>query len=221
MENSVGIWLVIMITIIFAVLFFFIWSEMSNDNLEKDEGELGSLKANLDSENLEGELGTAGPVSSDAELVDEFPDSEEFHWPHMPLLYSFDNCSDVQLIRLNQAMDYIKDKTGFLSFEESDSNYDILFECSSEQMDRGFIAGEAKLNYYVDTNLYAPSSVFIYYSQHCINRRPTIEIHEIMHVFGLGHSEEDDWNNVMNPYATRCEAEISDSDLEYLSGIYG
>ncbi|MBA7660865.1 hypothetical protein ES703_68871 [subsurface metagenome] len=42
-----------------------------------------------------------------------------------------------------------------------------------------------------------------------------------MHLFGLEHAKENDWNNIMNPYATRCSAEISDEDVAWLKNIYG
>ncbi|MBR9705895.1 hypothetical protein GOV14_02560 [Candidatus Pacearchaeota archaeon] len=214
---------------LFGIGFSLMWQRSQNvdDFFEaSDSGMLGSGKPGINNDNglrgNVGRLGSTGLGVTGGELVDEFDHFSGMHWGHMPLSYNLINCTSVQVERLTEAMNYITNAThSVINFFESESeNLDLEFLCSREQKDRGFVAGEAELNYYLETNLYAPSTVYIYYAQHCVGRRPTIEIHEILHALGLDHSENDDWDNILNPYTTRCDAEISGEDIKYLLEIY-
>jgi hypothetical protein len=211
-----------------VVLFFgFLLFGASKNNSSGELVELGSIKPFLDnaSQNSSGasgetgELGSLNPISQN-QVVDKYSKSKEMHWPNLPLKFQFQNCTDYQTNRLNVAMEYISAKIKAISFQSSNDSFDLVFVCSQEQKDRGFVAGEAELNYYVGTSLFAPSKVYIYHAQHCVGRRPTIEIHELMHVFGVNHSSLSDWNDLMNPYTTRCEADISLDTVDYLDSVY-
>jgi hypothetical protein len=219
--------IIIVLIMTFLVLFLFYPSRDANnpENLTGSLGTAGVFSEDgiVANENLTGELGTLSPTLSGNEvrggIEDLFPDSKSMHWPNMPIKYTIANCTDYRLNRIGLALEYISNETEVISFQES-SDYDIEIICINEQKDRGYVAGEAVLNYYVGTRIYAPSQVYIYHSNHCMNRRPTIEIHEVLHVFGLNHSLESEWGDIMNPYTTGCEAELSLEDSLHLKETY-
>ncbi|PIN93785.1 hypothetical protein COU54_01560 [Candidatus Pacearchaeota archaeon CG10_big_fil_rev_8_21_14_0_10_31_24] len=160
------------------------------------------------------------------EDLDPYSNTTEMHWDHLPLTYSHLNCTEKQTNRTLQAMEFLNNRTSdILAFIPLDiekfNKSDITFVCH-ETGSNELAIGEAIPHFYNNTLIYAPSQINIYKPSHCIGRRPTIEIHELLHLFGLGHVEakESTWKDIMNPYATRCEADISEKDLTYLLNIY-
>jgi len=160
------------------------------------------------------------------EDLDPYSNTTEMHWDHMPLTYSHLNCTEKHTDRTIQAMEFLENRTSnILSFKALDlqksNESDITFVCY-EIGNNDLAVGEAIPYFYNNTKIYAPSKINIYKPSHCIDRRPTIEIHEILHLFGLKHVEAKDstWDDIMNPYATRCTADISEKDMNYLLEIY-
>jgi len=152
-------------------------------------------------------------------IEDDF-NTEEFHWPHLPVTFNYENCSRWQIKRIEKALEYIENRTEVLSFKRADSKEDILFVCSKERKNNGSTLAESLPSIYIGTKLYAPSTIMIYPSYYCINQRPIVEIHEVMHLFGLEHAPANDSKNIMNPYVTRCDAELSQQDIKKIREIY-
>ncbi|MBA7660866.1 hypothetical protein ES703_68872 [subsurface metagenome] len=88
-------------------------------------------------------------------LKDNFPNAQEIHWGHMPVTYNYFNCSENKMERINEALDYIYNRTGVLSFEKIEfGEPDIFFICFNKQKEGGFTVAEATLYVYTGTNLF-------------------------------------------------------------------
>jgi predicted Zn-dependent protease len=160
---------------------------------------------------------------------DKFSNSNETHWNHMPLTYDFYNLSLEKMDRVEQAMTYISNETNdSISFKRVyavENNYTIVPDIwfiyvpfrTSETYDS---LGYAYVNY--TNNIVNYADIYLYQNYHCINQRPTIEIHEILHALGLQHVENNQstWKDIMNPYASGCDMEITQQELNYLKSIY-
>lgn len=139
-------------------------------------------------------------------------------WNHMPLTYDYKGCDDRKEVMIENAIDYVEEETQYIDFKKVRANPDVLFLCSSDE-GKGAIVGEAR-SYIYNSKIISYGEILLYESYHCEGERPTIEIHEILHIIGLGHSDASDRDNIMNPYVTDCDAKISDEDVKYLNNLY-
>lgn len=123
---------------------------------------------------------------------DDFYYATNLHWAHMPLTYRFINyCSNEN--RIKQAFEeFSKFTNGSVYFIPALSvNADITIICySSQSKDSSYVReviGEAGLNSIKD-NLILNSSIYFYPTISSCGYFPTVEIHEILHTLGYGHS---------------------------------
>ena len=134
-------------------------------------------------------------------IKDEFPYNSKPHWYHMPVTYQFDSalCRDDRTQKLLKAFEEIRNKTnGKVSFVES-SNPDITINCKQNpytytgmiQTNSGAyfmdVLGTGRINYYLN-NMIINATINLYPSSNSCGYFPLVEIHEILHVFGYGHS---------------------------------
>ncbi|MCR4284801.1 MAG: hypothetical protein NUV97_02015 [archaeon] len=152
--------------------------------------------------------------------------TSEPHWDHMPLTYNWnEECGEWNgnfTNKIRTALQEISNVTeGVITFEKlSLIEPDIMFICDASQYySKGLIIAEAESFSY--GNIFAPSKVYIYGSGECKNR-PTTIIHEVLHLFGIGHTEktEENLQDIMFEKKYDCKAYISNETIDYLKGIY-
>jgi|SRR3989344_41006 len=168
--------------------------------------------------------------------TDEFSNSVEVHWDHMPLTYSMNDACKTRMNGafekdIGDAVDFIEDRTDeVITFEESEDEVsDIYFDCTQPEVLPGLTIAEAYNNYNLDNNTYSNATVRIYKPYDCMGERPVITAHEILHTLGLDHRTDYPYTwDIMNVYynpagseSDHCEKEIDPRDIEYLKGIYG
>ena len=125
-----------------------------------------------------------------------------------------------------EAFDYIINRTqGNIDFIEyewvtgEDYAPDLFVVCEDKQENNGFVGLEGWYDVTEGTTIINGSTIFYYNGQHCVGRRPVEEIAMVLYNFGLEYASRGEVNNIMNPL--RCNAEITDEDLDYLNKIYG
>jgi hypothetical protein len=151
------------------------------------------------------------------------------HYSHTDLTFSFNDislCGDIEPNRVRKAFLEIQNQTNnLLTFKEVNRIGDITINCS-----RGVPLGEQP-GYIVSayggyTNqgwiitqgqLYFNNIMKNTYSPGCLNY-PDVEIHEILHTFGLQHSNNT--KNIMYPINQGCVYKIDNESLSHLIEIY-
>lgn len=110
--------------------------------------------------------------------------------------YSFDDlnpCSEERSNRIHLAFDILENKTdGLLSFENNFSENGIIFICSQEDSESGEMAGNGGPIYYEGYRTIVSGEVSLFpYQEDEVQCEdfPTLELHEILHVFGFDHFE--------------------------------
>ncbi len=159
---------------------------------------------------------------------DEFPHTQELHYTHSNLTYSFKDeksCGKVQAFRLRWGFEEIQKQIS-LTFTETDGETDIEIYCYREVPSpmTGYVtAGEA--NYEHIENKIIKGIIIFYnsgvsgtYGGGC-TKYPDTEIHEILHTFGFEHSENP--RSIMFPYGDICRHKIDEETINKLKEIYG
>ncbi|MBT4165789.1 matrixin family metalloprotease [archaeon] len=160
--------------------------------------------------------------------------SEQFYpnmkFNHNNISYSMDfNCGDVKKERMLSAFGDISLKIPIVNFIEVRDNPDIEVSCSGEEKESlredFFIAGEGGAREIIQTDKYnvITEGVILLYDddgnndlQEC--EWPNVEIHELMHVFGFNHSEDE--QSIMYPYLEDCEQVLDLAIVERLRELY-
>ena len=172
---------------------------------------------------------------------DEFADSEELHWIHMPVNYSIQKCNPESLGKEAADFDYVEQTRiafdaitemteGRISFREvlNGEEAEILVTCniskfgieeSSTKTQKTFIAGNTKLIYAGLQIINA--SIDLYRPYRCRNN-PITQIHEILHALGIPHTPlKDEYVlDMMYPFQTSCNSRVSPETIEKLKEIY-
>lgn len=153
-------------------------------------------------------------------------------WESFPISYSFTNgeiCGDYEMSRIDSAFSMIESQTnGKISFEKVNKNGSIDVVCRTEYYSgdvRGtYESGEG--GYAASNNIITNGRVNLYhmgggkFSGGCLNI-PNIEIHEILHVFALEHTNSSD--SLMYPVssAKNCIHDSIDNEtINALNEIY-
>lgn len=166
---------------------------------------------------------------------DLFSHTNELHWSHMPITYNYDECittfNGKMKKDIENALAFISDRTdNAITFKKIDSSEaDIIFICDIGGIRKagrkpGFLTYAEALPYvYKTANVYDKGEIYIYSSYECLGKRPTLIIHEVLHLFGLEHNVNPSYSwDIMHPYErVNCDADILDKDIEYLKEIYG
>ncbi len=173
------------------------------------------------------------------ENADYFNKSYSQHWGHFPLRYKNYNCPNYQIERIERAFDILEYNTqlSFIELSEFDNQYgynpyieeDIAIFCENvteflngkwdgEPLGKSQIAvfsdDKSIISYAELTFYYVDDYFFI----HRCQTYPSIEMHEILHIFGFYHSDDED--SIMHPAIKRC-SELSWKEINQLNRIYG
>ena len=134
------------------------------------------------------------------------------------------NCNLNKKSRMKQAFSRIESETkNLLSFyKESEANADILVGCSADSYEKEeniFVAGEGGPTRIVNSSMpvITKGKVLLYNESRAICDQPLLEIHELMHVFGYDHIDNEKY--VMYPYLN-CEQEINPELISHMIKIY-
>jgi len=166
-------------------------------------------------------------------ILEEEIQSDELHYAKSNLTFSFNNlslCGDVEPNRVRRAFREMENQTeGAIKFNEIEAKnnesdvevfcykkvplgdkpgYIISAEGLYWALGKKITRGELKL-YNVMGGNYVPGC----------GDFPDVEIHEILHAFGIGHI--DDKKSIMYPEYQGCTRVIDKELIEYLKGIYG
>jgi hypothetical protein len=159
--------------------------------------------------------------------VKQFNKNMKFN--HNLISVKFFDCTLDEESRMSKAFEIITNETGIIPFKKTNENPDIEILCSeaNKQTDNQdsdyFIAGEGGAKEIIQTNKYnviVQGSVLLYDSQNkglkCSN--PTVELHELIHVFGFDHSPNP--KSLMYPYLSSCDQKLDSSIVNELKKLY-
>lgn len=147
---------------------------------------------------------------------------------HNSISYKIDSaCSDGKKERMFEAFKELENKVGIINFYSVFESPDIEVSCSesvkkSPEKDF-FIAGEGGAKEIIQTGRYnvVTNGIILLHSlsqgaQEC--EWPNIELHELLHVFGFKHSQDE--NSLMYPYLESCEQRLDESIINNLKELY-
>jgi len=146
---------------------------------------------------------------------------------HNSISYSIDqDCNNKKRQRMISAFNDLGSKVKIINFYEVSDSPDIEVTCSAEQKDSidkiHFIAGEGGAKEIIQTGRYniITNGVVLLYKETNANdcEWANIELHELIHVFGFGHS--DNPNSLMYPYLEGCNQKLDDSIIKELIILY-
>ncbi len=147
---------------------------------------------------------------------------------HNSISYKIDSaCTEEKTNRMIEAFDKLANKTEIISFYSVSVNPDIEVSCSKQEkhaIDKDyFIAGEGGAKEIIQTGRYnvITQGIILLYSNpekflEC--EWPNIELHELLHVFGFNHSEDE--NSLMYAYLESCEQRLDLSIVNDLKKLY-
>ncbi len=139
-------------------------------------------------------------------------------FPDSRISYKIDNCPLKKKDDMLRAFGIISERT-ILRFYESD-NEEIFVTCDSRNKIEGnlFIAGEGgptNITQSGDFNVITDGKILLIKESSCPN--PNIAIHELFHVLGFGHSENEE--DIMYS-VTSCNQEINPNTLKLINSLY-
>jgi len=152
-------------------------------------------------------------------------------WENTPVTYSFENeqdCGSIESQRIRNAFEIIQENTeGKIKFKEG-SNTDITIVCHrSNQIqtlsDDGSQYITATATPYTDNSKITSGEIHFYntgdkkISSNCATF-PDVEIHEILHLFGMEHVNER--YSIMNVHQLYCPTKINKEIIDKLLVIY-
>jgi len=163
---------------------------------------------------------------------DEGESSKQFYsnmkFNHKDISYKIElNCEDNKRERVLIALDLLSKEVGNIKFHAVSNNPDIEISCS-EQVKSAynpdyFIGGEGGAKEVIQTgryNIINQGVIYLYEdnigSLNC--DYPSVEMHELMHVFGFGHSENK--NSLMYAYLESCNQKLDSFIIQELKRLY-
>jgi len=145
-------------------------------------------------------------------VYDEFPNVSDLHWNHMPVTYSYldkENIYPLRIERIEKALDEVERLTNnAIKFEEVSEGGDISF-IGTKTSNINY-EGEGYYNeklgwaeYFINDNFIISANISLYggMEKECKDY-PRVEIHEILHTFGIEHSKNA--GSIMSPIAHYC-----------------
>lgn len=157
--------------------------------------------------------------------VNQFYPNMKFN--HKQILYTLDiNCPIKTKERMLMAFDELSSQVSVLSFKEVVSSPDIEVSCSEEDKpsisEDYFVAGEGGAKEIIQTgkfNVINGGIILLYEDKEGLDcNYPSIELHELLHVFGFDHSDEE--GILMYPYLESCDQVLDTSIIEKLEELY-
>jgi len=215
MKDKKGGWvlnaiLVFLIIVVFLIAGYFLYLNLP--------GEAKNLRAIIEPPQLE--------VSNLSSEVKQFYSSMKFN--HNSISYNIDSACNVEKTnRMIEAFNELENKVGIISFYSVSQNPDIEVSCSEEEKhsidEDYFIAGEGGAKEIIQTeryNVITQGVILLYGDPHKASKCkwPNIELHELLHVFGFDHSEDE--NSLMYPYLESCSQRLDEGIISDLKHLY-
>ena len=212
--------LTIVLVILLAVLIFFIY--LLYQNLPGEPEQPSIVIKPLEQNNT-----NSLEISNFSYKVSQFYPNTKFN--HNSISYKINpDCNEENKERMLGAFNEISERVRVISFYESPTEADIEVACSEsatslEKTEKGFfIAGEGGAKEIVKTeryNVITNGVILLYENKKGIKCEwSNIELHELLHVFGFGHSE--DANSLMSPLLESCEQKLDESIIDELNQLY-
>lgn len=148
--------------------------------------------------------------------------AKNLRFNHNDISYYIDSsCSDVRRDSMEEAFEIFEEEMSIISFYKGDPDSDILVGCSNDYIDLGerlFAAGEGGPSRIINTSQFKTiqkGKISLYRDPQC--NYPVVELHEIGHVFGFGHTENRDsiMHNVSN-----CNQRITPDMIDIMRNLY-
>ena len=150
--------------------------------------------------------------------------AENLRFNHNNISYFIeDECAKVRRDAMIEAFDIFENEMKLISFHEiKNSNVaDILVGCSDDYIELGerlFVAGEGGPSRIINTSVFKiieEGKILLYSDPQC--DYPVVELHELLHVFGLDH--------VINPNSimynvSKCNQRITPDMIELIDKLY-
>lgn len=140
----------------------------------------------------------------------------------------YPDCNEKKTEGVKKAFGILSNKVSLISFYETLENPDVEIKCSEENKDfikeDYFIAGEGGAKEIIQSgkyNIINSGVIFLYEDHHFGNLNcnyPSVELHELMHVFGFDHSK--DKKSLMFPYLESCDQKLDQSIIDELKRLY-
>jgi hypothetical protein len=150
--------------------------------------------------------------------------SENLRFNHNNISYFVDmnSCSAKEASAMIEAFEIFQEKMVIISFlQVLSEDADIKVSCPQKRVELGdslFAAGEGGPSEIINTTLFKTireGKIYLYESPRC--DYPVVELHELGHVFGFDHSENN--KNIM--YNTsNCDQRISDDMVQLMQDLY-
>jgi len=147
---------------------------------------------------------------------------------HNELTYVIDtNCLPKQKERVLAAFLELQNRVDAISFKETSANPDIEVSCSEYTKNfedkEYFVAGEGGAKEIIKTeryNVITEGIILLHDNPHGFYECewPNIELHELLHVFGFDHSQDE--NSLMYPYLESCDQKLDESIVNDLNQLY-
>ena len=149
------------------------------------------------------------------------------YWDHMPLTYNLLECpNEYEINRIRNAFQLVQNETdNAVRFLEVNGSSDIISLCHREykegETEGMFESGDAEIK--VSGDLIVSGTLNFnsvregYYPGGCVDY-PAVEIHEIIHVLGLGHTSRN--ISIMNSVGNGCRAKLDAEIIDVLKQIY-
>ena len=138
------------------------------------------------------------------------------------------DCSQDKKDNMIAAFNELSKNVNNLEFYPSFDNYDIEIICDKENQvdidEKHFVAGEGGAKEIIQTgkyNIINQGLILLYESSDIKTLNcnyPSVELHELLHVFGFEHSENK--NSIMYPYLDSCRQVLDDSITILLDKLY-
>lgn len=140
-------------------------------------------------------------------------------FPDTKISYRIESCSLQRKNDMEWAFDIIEEKT-VLEFHPVEDNEQIIITCDEADKNQGkyFIAGEGgptNITVSGELNVIEAGKILLLKDSDC--ERPNIAIHELLHVLGFDHSENQ--KNIMYEIS-RCDQVISEDIINFINNIY-
>lgn len=158
--------------------------------------------------------------------------SSQLYFNHMPITYSFKPgsgpnarvCSDVQIERIDEAFRIVQNETSdaviFLKVvpgKEDISIYcagiengNLTYSSGSVFKVSNFLVTEAESQFSHKGNIIKKGAITFYVHKNC-GTFPDVEIHEILHILGFAHVDEQ--TSIMYPLSLICDRDSIDSEI--------
>ncbi len=144
----------------------------------------------------------------------------EMRFPNDSISYKIlEDCDMRKTKDMEKAFEFLENET-ILSFYPVESGEEITVHCQDKQIVNGsfYIAGEGGPTKVINSgrfNVIFSGEILLLKDSEC--KTPNIQIHELLHVLGFEHSDNE--NNIMFPIS-RCNQDIGEDIILLINNLY-